>query len=229
MIKETMIYIKEKQLGEATGHDWWHSKRVYDNAMKICKEEEADVQVVALAALLHDIDDWKLNGGDEEAGPKAAKAWLKSLGAEKDLYDHVAEIIHDLSYKGTEKQSKMRTLEGKIVQDADRLDAIGAVGIARTFAFGGYFKNEVFNPDIEPRLTIDAKAYQDHEVKSSTINHFYEKLFHVKDLMNTKLGKTLAKSRHDYLVNYVRLFLEEGYYETSVHYKYLKDFIDDTV
>ncbi len=146
VVIKTIEYMKNKQIGEATGHDWWHTNRVYNTAMEIAEAqtEPLNKTVVALGALLHDIEDWKLNGGDETAGPRAARNWLESCGAEEDLISHVSEIIHDLSYKGTKTKSSMKTLEGEIVQDADRLDAIGAIGIARAFAFGAVFKSEIF-------------------------------------------------------------------------------------
>ena len=137
LVEKTYRYIKEKQMGECTGHDFWHTKRVYEMAIRLAKaqEEPVDLEVVELGALLHDIEDWKFNEGDEEAGPNAARAWLEACGAPEKLILHIMEIIRDLSYKGGDSVL-MKTLEGKIVQDADRLDAVGAVGIARCFAFG---------------------------------------------------------------------------------------------
>lgn len=218
MINQTIEYMKKKQVGEPTGHGFWHSERVYKMALRIADTlEDVDVEVVSLAALLHDIEDWKFNDGDETAGPMAAKAWLKSLGATEALQEHVAEIIKDLSYKGTEKKSSMGTIEGMIVQDADRLDAMGAIGIARTFAFGGHFNNELFNPDVLPRLTIDEHAYKDHSSQSTTLNHFYEKLLNLKELMNTDFAKRIAEERHKVMIIYLLDLFENLGEQGEVH------------
>lgn len=227
-IQKTMDFLKEKQLGETTGHDWWHSERVYQMAMMLCDDlNHVDRKVVALAALLHDIEDWKFNDGDEMAGPKAARAWLESLEVEISVIDHVTTIIYDLSYKGTEKKAAMKTLEGQIVQDADRLDALGAIGIARTFAFGAYYGNEIFNPDIPPRMVIDEAAYKDKKAKSTTVNHFYEKLFNLKELMNTEKAKKIAEKRHDFMVMYMTTFLEEAGYSEGVHNEALAKMVQE--
>ncbi len=209
LVEKTCAYMREKQLGEASGHDWWHTKRVYEMAMKLCDamEEAVDREVVALGALLHDIEDWKFNDGDETAGPRAAREWLLTLGADETLIKHIEQIIIDLSFKGGAKQLSMPTLEGKIVQDADRLDAVGAVGIARCFATGAIFGNEVFNPETEARVAISKEEYSGK--KGTSINHYYEKLFKLKDLYNTSQAREIGLVRHEYLKAYVKQFLIE--------------------
>ncbi|MCH4886518.1 HD domain-containing protein [Acidaminobacter sp. JC074] len=224
-IDKTIEYIREKQTGEVTGHDWFHTKRVYEMALDLAEDQACDLLVVSLASLLHDIEDWKFNGGDETAGPKAAKAFMDSLGVDQDISDHVVQIIYDLSYKGTEKKASMKTIEGMIVQDADRLDALGAIGIARTFAFGATYGNEIFNPEIEPRIVIDASAYKDKSVKSTTVNHFYEKLFNLVSLMNTEKAKVIAKKRHDYMLDFIGVLLRESRASDSIHMALLDKFL----
>ncbi len=226
LISKTIDYMKNKQLGETTGHDWWHTLRVYNMAVEIAAKQTEPVNntVVALGALLHDIEDWKFNDGDETAGPKAAAIWLKSCGADEETIRHVREIILDLSYKGTKAKSTMKSIEGKIVQDTDRLDAIGAIGIARAFAFGAVYNSEIFNPEILPRMTIGSDEYKNKNAKTCTLNHFYEKLFNLKDLMNTSQAKEIAEKRHKFIVEYVKTLLEESNAIGSEHYKLIKDF-----
>ena len=223
-VELTIEYMKEKQLGEVTGHDWFHTERVYKMALNLAEDTEGDILVISLAALLHDIEDWKFNDGDEQAGPRAAKAFLASIEVDNEIQDHVAEIIHDLSFKGTEKKSSMKTIEGQIVQDADRLDALGAVGIARTFAFGSTYGNEISNPEILPRMKIDSDTYKDKSAKSTTINHFYEKLFNLVSLMNTEKAKSIAKERHTYMLEFVKMFLKESGDGFAEHMLLLKKF-----
>lgn len=224
LIEKTYQYIKEKQMGECTGHDFWHTKRVYEMAIRLAKaqEEPVDMEVVELGALLHDIEDWKFNGGDEDAGPRAARAWLESQGASKELIIHIMEIIRDLSYKGGDSVA-MKTLEGMIVQDADRLDAVGAVGIARCFAFGGAFGNEIYNPDIPPRLKISGAQYKDRTAKSTTVNHFYEKLFLLKDLYNTDEAKKIGLARHEYMKQFMEQLLTECGGQDTEAFRLLQD------
>ncbi len=227
IIQKTKAYMKEKQLGETTGHDWWHTDRVHKMARRIARQEAGNINmnVVELAALLHDIEDWKFNDGDETAGPRAAKAWLSDLGVSEDIQDHVADIIIHMSFKGNKKKGAMKTIEGQIVQDADRLDAIGAIGLARMFAYGGNIDNEIFNPEITPRLEMNSKIYKDKSIKSCSFNHMYEKLFFLKELMNTKTATEIAQERHDYLLDFAKRFLEESEYTESVHYDMLEDFM----
>ena len=208
IIEKTERYVREKLEEEASGHDWWHIKRVYNNALLIASEEkECDLVVVKLAALLHDIADWKFNHGDELAGYNAAKEWLRSLGAEEGLIEHVAEIVKDISFKGAGEKTPMKTLEGEIVQDADRLDAMGAIGIARAFAYGGNRNREMYNPEVKPVLHENFEEYK--KSKGTTINHFYEKLLLLKDLMNTEAGRKYAEGRHEYMEGFLKEFYGE--------------------
>ncbi|HEY4161073.1 MAG TPA: HD domain-containing protein [Candidatus Saccharimonadales bacterium] len=208
IIKSTIEHVRAKFSGEGTGHDWWHMYRVWQLAKTIGAEEHgADMYVVELGALLHDIADWKFHDGDEEAGPKAAREWLESQQADDEVIRHVEQIIRTVSFKGAGVASNMATLEGKIIHDADKLDAIGAIGIARTFAYGGANAREMYNPDIKPQAHQSFEAYKNS--KSHTVNHFYEKLLLLKDRMYTKTAKELAEQRHKYMEQ----FLDEFYAE----------------
>ncbi len=215
LISKTEEYIRDKLEGEGSGHDWWHIHRVRNTALKLAKEENADPFVVELAALLHDIADHKFHNGDEEIGPATARSWLKDLEIEEPDIEHVCEIIRDVSFKGAEVATPMKTIEGKVVQDADRLDALGAIGIARAFAYGGYKERELYNPDIKPEKHDSFEAYK--KSTGPTINHFYEKLFLLKDRMNTDSGKKEAEKRHQFMRKFVERFLAEwdGNYESS--------------
>ncbi|MFZ4400168.1 MAG: HD domain-containing protein [Bacteroidales bacterium] len=207
IIEQTITFIKTKLSGEGSGHDWWHVYRVWKNALYIGKQEKADMFIVELAALLHDVADWKFNDGNDEIGPQLAKDWLEKLSVEKSVIDHVCRIIHDVSFKGSGVVTNMNSIEGKIVQDADRLDAIGAIGIARTFAYGGSKGREMYNPEIKP---VTHKSFEEYKNSvSPTLNHFYEKLLLLKDLMNTATAKEMAGKRHKKMEN----FLEEFYLE----------------
>ena len=223
LVTKTKDYMKEKQMGEATGHDWWHTKRVYDMAVRLANEqtEVVDMEIVELGALLHDIEDWKFNDGNEDAGPDAAAKWLSELGADEKLISHIQNIIRDLSFKGSDTGG-MKSLEGMIVQDADRLDAVGAIGIARTFAFGGVFGNEVFNPELPARVEISGEEYKDREVKATTVNHFYEKLFKLKDMYNLEEAKKIGLERHIYMKDFISLLLEECGATNTQQYKLLE-------
>ncbi|WP_020404739.1 HD domain-containing protein [Gracilimonas tropica] len=205
IIKETENYVRNKLEGEGTGHDWWHIHRVRSIAVKLAEEEHADLFVVNLAALLHDIADHKFYGGDEEIGPATARHWLESLQVENPVINHVCDIIRDISFKGARVETPMKTVEGKVVQDADRLDALGAIGIARAFAYGGYKKRPLYDPDIKPEMHDSFESYK--KSKGSTLNHFYEKLFLLKDRMNTKSGRKLALKRHRFMEQFVEQFL----------------------
>ena len=207
VLEKTRKFVKSKLSGESTGHDWWHVYRVCMTARQIAKTEKVDLFVVELAALLHDIADWKFYDGDESVGPTHARKWLESLRVSEAIISHVCRIIKDISFKGAGVKTQMHSKEGGVVQDADRLDALGAIGIARTFAYGGSKGREIFNPDIKPTQHNSFEEYKKNQ--SHTINHFHEKLFLLKDLMNTKTGKKLAKSRHTYMQNYLRQFLKE--------------------
>lgn len=207
IIDRTAAHVKTLLSGEGSGHDWWHILRVWNNAKTIAATEKADLFVVELAALLHDIGDHKFHNGDETVGPKMAAEWLKSIKVQDEVIDHIINIIKELSFKGANTSSDMSSIEGKIVQDADRLDAIGAIGIARTFAYGGHKNREMYNPAISPELHSTFEAYK--ASTAPTINHFYEKLLLLKDRMHTKTAKALAENRHQYMVTFLDQFFEE--------------------
>lgn len=207
IIKQTEEHIKTELSGEGSGHDWWHIYRVWKSAIHISEEEGADLFIVQLAALLHDIADWKFHNGDDNVGPKLARGWLEKLQVDEQIVFHVCEIIKDMSFKGAGVRSFMKTKEGMIVQDADRLDAIGAIGIARTFAYGGHKGREIYNPNIRPELHDSFEKYKNGT--GPTINHFYEKLLLLKDLMNTKTAKNMAEGRHAFMKQYLDRFYDE--------------------
>ncbi len=214
LIEETAEFVKQKMLGEGSGHDWWHVYRVWQTAKHIADNEpEADTTIVELGALLHDIADWKFADGDLEAGPKAARKWLKQQSADEQLILHIEDIIRDTSFKGAKVALQLKTLESKIIFDADKLDAIGAIGIARTFAYGGNKNREIYNPEEKPVLHESFEEYK-NKGETHTINHFYEKLLLLKDLMQTESGKALAQHRHRYMES----FLEEFYSEWEGKY-----------
>lgn len=209
IIKKTEEFVKEKLSGDGTGHDWWHIKRVVGNAKQIAKIEGGDLFIIELAALLHDIADWKFNNGDSTKGARISRKWLKDLSIGRSIYNEVGFIVEHLSFKGGTNAIKMRSIEGKIVQDADRLDALGAIGIARTFAYGGSMNREIYNPNIKPSTFNSLEAYASSMSKNHTINHFYEKLLLLKTQMNTKTGKKLAQNRHKYMENFLDRFYAE--------------------
>lgn len=208
IIEKTIEFVKQTLSGAEGGHDWWHIWRVWNTARKIALQEEGvDLFVVELGALLHDIADYKFHDGDENIGPRMAHEFLTSLQVESATIVHVEQIIKNISFKGGNEYQPFTSPEMDVVQDADRLDAIGAIGIARTFNYGGHKNRGIYNPDIKPDLQMDKDAY----TKSSapTINHFYEKLLLLKDRMNTATGKQLAEKRHKFMLN----FLDEFYLE----------------
>ena len=207
IISKTAAYIKEKFSGEGSGHDWWHIYRVWQNALYIAKTEKADLLLVQLGALLHDVADWKFHGGDETAGERVAREYLTHLNVPDWVISAVGVIIKEISFKGAGVSTPMSTLEGAIVQDADRLDAIGAIGIARAFAYGGFKHREMHNPEIKPEIHATFAAYKNNA--GPTINHFYEKLLLLKDRMNTHTGRQLAIERHQYMVSFLNQFYRE--------------------
>ncbi|SFF83305.1 HD domain-containing protein [Pontibacter chinhatensis] len=207
IVAATEEYVQKKLSGEGSGHDWWHVLRVCNNARTIAKKENADLFVVDLAALLHDIGDHKFHNGDETVGPRLAREWLEQQQVEEKTIEHVCSIIRDLSFKGAGTSSDMPTLEGKVVQDADRLDAIGAMGIARAFAYGGHKNREMYNPSIKPVLHDSFEAYKSST--APTINHFYEKLLLLKDRMHTETARQMAAQRHQYMVDFLNQFYAE--------------------
>lgn len=205
--EKTAQHVRGVLSGEGSGHDWFHIERVTRMALRLAQEEGADRYVTELAALLHDIADWKFAGGDHEAGSRVARKWLESLSVETPTIDHVCEIIDGLSFKGAGVKTPMRTLEGQCVQDADRLEAIGAIGVARAFAYGGHKGQPMHDPEKTPQAHATFEAYKKND--GTTINHFYEKLLLLKDRMNTASGKRLAAARHVYLEQFLEQFLAE--------------------
>ena len=199
--------VEKASKNETTGHDWWHIYRVWKVACKIGIEENADLFVVQLAALLHDIADWKFNDGNEKAGGIVASKLLLEQNIDPIISKKVVTIVDTVSFKGAKVKSTVNTLEGKVVQDADRLDAIGAIGIARTFAYGGSKGRPLYDPTIKPVLHESFDAYK--ASVSPTINHFYEKLLLLKDQMNTETGKKLADERHRFMKYYLSQFYDE--------------------
>jgi uncharacterized protein len=207
LIQQTAAHARSLLYGESTGHDWWHIYRVWQTARRIARHENADSFVVELAALLHDIGDYKFHNGDETVGPRMAREWLETLHIEVETIEHVVEITRDLSFKGAGVATPMRSREGLIVQDADRLDAIGAVGIARAFAYGGHKGRELHNPDVPPQMHASFEQYKNSH--SPSINHFYEKLMLLKDRMNTETARRIAAERHRFMEQFLEHFFVE--------------------
>lgn len=207
LITDCISFVKATLDGAEGGHDWFHIERVWKNAKLIANGEECDLQVVELAALLHDIADSKFHDGDENIGPQKAKAYLESQNMDAQKIAHVIAIIENVSFKGGHNQRTHESLELDIVQDADRLDAIGAIGIARTFNYGGFKNRALYDPEIEPNLNMTKEEYKKSTAPS--INHFYEKLLLLKDLMNTETGKSIALDRHKYMEGFLNQFFAE--------------------
>jgi uncharacterized protein len=206
IIQKTTEYIKQEFGDDSSGHDWWHIYRVWKNAITICEREKADLFIVQLAALLHDLDDWKFNENEGET-PQRAKAWMDFCGVNPQINQTVCEIIMHISYKGAQVENKMKSLEGFIVQDADRLDAIGAIGIGRAFAYGGYKNRPMYDPETQNQMHATFEQYKNS--KSATINHFYEKLLLLKDKMNTSTAKRIAEQRHEIMLRFLDQFMNE--------------------
>jgi uncharacterized protein len=207
LVSRVAAHIKSRFLAESSGHDWHHIHRVWQLARQIAEREGADRQIAELGALVHDIADWKFHDGDDSVGPREAEALLTREGAAPEVIAAVVDIVATISYKGAGVTTAMRTLEGRCVQDADRLDAIGAIGIARCFAYGGHAGRLMHDPDEAPVLHQSAAAYK--ASKGASLNHFYEKLFLLKDRMNTHTGRTLAEPRHRFMEEFVAQFLAE--------------------
>ena len=207
LIRRTVNFVQNELYSDASGHDWWHVYRVWNVAKVIAAEMgNVDLMVVELAALLHDISDYKLNGGDHEAGPAIAEKWLASQGIDEAVCSSVADIIRTLGFKNDMPSDRL-SLEAKIIQDSDNLDAIGAIGIARAFAFGGHRGDPIYLPEQEPVEYASRSQYIDR--KSSSVNHFYEKLLKLKDNMNTEIARKIAHDRHNFLIKYLDRFFEE--------------------
>lgn len=206
-INKTIAFVKQELQDAEAGHDWFHIERVWKTAKNIAAEEKVDLLVVEFAALLHDIADAKFHDGDEEIGPRKAGEFLKTLAIDDETIIHVQQIIKNMSFKASLGDVTFTSAEMLVVQDADRLDAIGAIGIARAFTYGGYKNRELYNPDIKPEPNQSKEAYK--KSTAPTINHFYEKLLLLKDKMNTATGKKLAAQRHDFMVQYLTQFYAE--------------------
>lgn len=206
-IQQTIDFVKKTLANAEAGHDWFHIERVYKTAQNINKKENGDELVVAFAALLHDIADPKFNDGDETLGPKMAAAFLQSIHVDQAIIDHVKLIIENMSFKNSFDQNVFTSKEMQIVQDADRLDAIGAIGIARAFTYGGFKNRVLYDPAIKPEQHLSKETYKN--TTAPTINHFYEKLLLLKDLMNTAAGKAIAEERHQFMLLYLKHFYSE--------------------
>jgi len=207
VIKKTITFVKQTLVDADGSHDWWHIYRVWNTTQLILKKESANYLVCELAALLHDIADHKFHNGDEKIGAIKAKEFLITLNVENEIVEEVVKIIENISFLGGYKKSNYYSKEFAVVQDADRLDAIGAIGIARTFAYGGYKKREIYNPEIKPNLNMTKEEYKNSI--APTVNHFYEKLLLLKNTMNTETGKELAKKRHEFMEQYLFQFYNE--------------------
>ncbi len=210
LIALTTSFVKEALEEAEGGHDWFHIERVHNNAKLIAEGENVNLFVVELGALLHDIADAKFHNGDESIGPKKAAAFLRSHKVEEEIIEHIENIIRYISFKTSLDQkeaSKFQSEELKVIQDADRLDAIGAIGIARAFNYGGFKNRSLYDPDIKPNIYQDKESYK--KSKAPTINHFYEKLLLLKDKMNTKTAQKIAVKRHQFMELYLEQFYDE--------------------
>ena len=207
LISKTISFVKEKLVNAEGGHDWFHIERVFKNSVLISKKEDCDGTVVKLGALLHDIADSKFHDGDESIGPRIAREFLESENVEEETISHVVNIIENISYKGGNFQKKFSSIELDVVQDADRLDAIGAIGIARAFNYGGFKNRALYDPKIAPNSSMTKEEYKKND--APTLNHFYEKLLLLKDKMNTDTGKQIAQERHRYMEGFLAQFYAE--------------------
>ena len=212
IIDNTILFVKQQLENAEGGHDWFHIERVYKNALLIAEGVDCDLIVVKLGALLHDIADSKFHGGDETVAPKTARTFLESQNVSEDIILHVIAIIENISFKGGNFEKKFNSKELEIVQDADRLDAIGAIGIARTFNYGGFKNRPLYNPNIQPNMSMNKEEYKNSE--SPTLNHFYEKLLLLKDKMNTETGKKIAQKRY----HKIMAFLGDFFTCFSIHF-----------
>jgi len=207
IINKTILFVKDKLENAEGGHDWFHIERVFKNAVSISENEVCDLTVVKLGSLLHDIADSKFHNGDETIGPKTAREFLTSNDVDEATIQHVINIIENVSFKGGNVEKSLSSIELEIVQDADRLDAIGAIGIARTFNYGGFKNRPLYNPNIAPNLHMTKEEYKNSE--APTLNHFYEKLLLLKDKMNTQTGKKMAQQRHQFMMTFLSQFYAE--------------------
>jgi uncharacterized protein len=207
IIEKTIEFVKITLSDAEGGHDWWHVYRVWTTSKYIAQFEDVDVFIVELGALLHDIADSKFHAGNEEIGPQKAKAFLQSEGVSDEIISHVQNIIQNISFKGGKLPQKFKSPELDVIQDADRLDALGAIGIARAFNYGGHKGRLIYNPEIKPDLNMTKEQYKNST--APTLNHFYEKLLLLKDRMNTNTGKKMANERHGFMLTYLEQFFKE--------------------
>ncbi|WP_283640833.1 HD domain-containing protein [Mesonia mobilis] len=207
LILATKTFVQQELANAEGGHDWFHIERVYKNALLIAEEEDVNLDIIALGALLHDIADAKFHQGDETVGPKKAQQFLQQQNVEPATIEHVIKIIEHISFKGGNFQQQFHSKELAIVQDADRLDALGAIGIARTFNYGGFKNRKLYDPAIAPKLNMTKEEYKKGD--NPTINHFYEKLLLLKDRMNTQKGKQIAQERHLFMEKFLEQFYAE--------------------
>lgn len=207
IIQNTIQFVKEKLEGAEAGHDWFHIERVWKLSKKIAQSEDCNLNVVELSALLHDIADPKFHNGDETLALKISRKFLETQNVEEETIQQVLFIIQNISFKNRGEAPQNLPIELKVVQDADRIDAIGAIGVARTFNFGGFKNNMMYHPDIQPKLNMSKEEYK--KSNGTTVNHFYEKLLLLKDLMNTNEGKKIAEERHQFMLTFLDQFMKE--------------------
>lgn len=207
LVSATIAFVKSELRQAEGGHDWFHVERVYRNALDIARNEEVDITVVTFGALLHDIADYKFHDGDETIGPRKASDFLTTMQVPEEIITHVVKIIENVSFKGGNTKQKFSSRELEVVQDADRLDAMGAIGIARTFNYGGYKGRALYDPAVPPNLKMSPDEYKKSD--APTINHFYEKLLLLKNRMNTPTGKKLAEERHQFMELFLNQFFKE--------------------
>lgn len=207
IIDQTAEFVKTSLADAEGGHDWWHIYRGWQTAKHLAQTEPVDLFIVELGVLLHDIADSKFHDGDEQIGPNKARQFLQSINVDPTIVDHVVKIIENISFKGGQHQQSFRSPELDVIQDADRLDALGAIGIARTFNYGGHKNRPIYDPNIKPNLQMTKEEYKSSN--APTLNHFYEKLLLLKSRMNTKTGRQLAEQRHQFMEQYLQQFYQE--------------------
>ncbi len=207
IIENTKKFVKQKLEKAEAGHDYWHILRVLKLSEKIAEKEGGNMLIIKLGALLHDIADAKFHNGDETIGPQIARKFLSEQQVSEDDIEHIVKIIENISFKNSLEGQQFTSLELQIIQDADRLDAIGAIGIARAFIYGGYKNNPIYDPELKPNLKMDKETYK--KGNTTTINHFYEKLLKLKDMMNTPTGKQIAEDRHRFMLQFLEQFYKE--------------------
>jgi len=207
VIQATKAFVQSELKDAEGGHDWFHIERVYKNALLLARDENVNLEIVSLGALLHDIADSKFHQGNENVGPQTARTFLESLHVQDFVIDHVVKIIENISFKGGNIKQEFTSPELDVIQDADRLDAMGAIGIARTFNYGGFKNRKIYDPSIAPKLNMSKEEYKKGE--NPTINHFYEKLLLLKERMNTVTGKKLAQKRHEFMEQFLEQFYTE--------------------